>query len=281
MREMWCHRVAGGAFRGLVVEAARVTVSTGKETLAVDRQGTVLERRERRELGSAPGASLARLGEFGYALEKGELLRFAADETLVSRTPIPLELFARHRERLSRAFANPTDERVSTMIDTKISRWYSSVCLDADRPRERLLAIGQFPPWLASIRTDGAVDWVLIVGKITGCCNWAGAVSRDGTLVHVSSCGQRVTFIAAEGEIVSAHDVVGFPGALSTEGRDIAYVTFRDEGVAAYRPNKGHIGSVDVPGLRAAEVRDGVLYCVTEDPVAGILLKGFEEPSLG
>jgi hypothetical protein len=281
MNEMWCHSVDGDAFRGLVVESARVLVSTGKETLAVDRHGTVLERRERREIGRAPGASPTRLGEFGYALGEGELLRFETDAVPVSRTPILLELFARQRERVSRSFADPTDERVRAVIDEKISGWYRSVHLGVDRARERLIAIGQVPPWLASIRTDGAVDWVMIVGKFTDCCNWVGTVSHDGTLVHVSSCGQRITFITAQGEILSAHDVEGHPGALTTEGRDIAYVTFPGEGVAAYRPNKGHVGSVEIPGVTAAAVRDGVLYCVTEDPVAGFLLKAFEEPSFG
>jgi hypothetical protein len=280
MAEMWCHRVDGDAFRGLVVESARVLVSTGKHTLAVDRHGNVLERRERRDIGRAPGASPTRLGEFGYALGEGELLRFETDELPVSRTPILLELFARHRERLSRSFADPTDE-ILRMVDEKISGWYRSVHLGVDRARERLLAIGQFPPWLASIRTDGTVDWVLIVGKYTDCCNSVGVVSHDGTLAHVSSCGQRITFITARGEVLSALDVEGHPGVLTTEGRDIAYVTFPGEGVAAYRPNKGHVGSVEIPGVTAAEVRDGVLYCVTEDPVAGILLKAFEEPSLG
>jgi hypothetical protein len=281
MTELWCHRVDGDAFRGLVVESARVLASTGKETLTVDHHGTVLERRQRRDIGPAPGASLARLGEFGYVLGEGELLRFEADEMPVSRTPILLELFARQRERLSRSFADPTGERMRAVVDEQISGWYRSVYLGVDRARERLIAIGQFPPWLASIRTDGTVDWVMIVGKFTGCCNWVGVVSHDGTLVHVSSCGQRITFITAQGEILSAHDVEGYPGALTTEGRDIAYVTFPGEGVAAYRPNKGHVGSIEIPGVTAAEVRDGVLYCVTEDPEAGFLLKAFEEPFLG
>jgi hypothetical protein len=281
MVEMWCQRVDGDAFRGLVVESDRVLVSTGKETLAVDRRGTVIERRERRDIGRAPGAFRTRLGEFCYALDEGELLRFDADEMLVSRTPILLELFARHRERLSRIFADPTDERARGIVDEKLSGWYRTVHLDVDRARERLLAIGQFPPWLASIRTDGTVDWVLIVGKGSDCCNSAGVVSHDGTLAHVSSCGQRITFITAQGEILSAVDVEGYPSVLSTEGRDIAYVTFPGEGVAAYRPNKGHVGSVEIPGVITAEVRDGVLYCVTGDPAAGFLLKAFEEPSFG
>jgi hypothetical protein len=279
MREMWCHQVEGDALRDLVIKTDRVLVSTGKETLAVSLQGAVLGRRERRETDRTPGVPLTRVGEFWYALERRELVRFAADGTLVSRTPIRLDLFARE---LRRAFAHPTDNQLNAMIDAKISNWDRSVYLRADSARKRLLAIGQsIPPWLAAIRTDGAIDWVLIAGKITGCCNWAGVVSRDGTLVHVSSCGQRVTFISAAGAILSAHDVEGFPGVLSTEGRDIAYVTFPDEGIAAYRPNAGHVGSVSIPGVIVAQVRDGVFYCVTKDPVAGIVLKAFEEPSFG
>jgi hypothetical protein len=282
MGEIWSHRVDGEAFERLVVEANRVLMSTKEETLIVDRDGAVLGRRLRRETDPAPGYSLPRVGEFGYALEDGALLQFAADETLVSRTPIPLDLFARHRDPLRRWFRNPTDEHVSAMIDAKISEWYRGVYLCADPARGRLLAIGMSnPPWLVRLRTDGTVDWVLIVGRFTDCCNWAGVVSRDGALVHVSSCGKRVTFITAAGEIVSAHDLPDCPIGLSTEGRDVAYVTFWDEGVAAYRPNQGHIGSVDIPGLRAAEVRDGVVYCVTEDPAAGVLLKAFRQPPFG
>ena len=284
MGELWCQRVEGDAFRGLVVESDRVLVSTGLQTLTVDLQGKVLERQERRDLSLASGPPHVRVGDHGYALQDGDLLRFDADGTMLSRTPIPVDLFARHRERLSSTFHPDTPaEMASAWVNHRIRAWYRNCYLAMDPTRERLLAVGQYPPWLAAIRTDGSVDWVRIVGKIIHCCNFIAVVSRDGTLAHVTSCGWRLTFLTAEGEVISTHDfarnIEGAPTDLSTEGRGVAYVTLLYQGVAAYRPTLGEVGALEIPWISRARVRDGVLYCVIQDPSEGVLIKAFEAPA--
>jgi hypothetical protein len=60
------------------------------------------------------------LGDCGYALWDGDLLHFAADGTMLSRTPIPVDLFARHRERLSSIFHPDTPaEMASAWVNSR------------------------------------------------------------------------------------------------------------------------------------------------------------------
>jgi hypothetical protein len=287
MGELWCRRVEGNGLRvAIVAESDRVVVSTDAHTLTVDLQGEVVDRRERRDTSPPPSAPGVRLGNYGYAVQDGELLRFDADGTMISRTPIAPDLFERHRERLSSAFHPDTPaEAVSKQVNHWIDAGYRTGYLIPDPARERLLSIGQFPPWLAAIRTDGTVAWARIVGKTSDCCNFLAVASRDGTLAHVSSCGWRLTFVTAEGEILSTHDFgpapdfQGSPNDVSTEGRGVAYVTLLERGVAALRPTLGQVGALEIPGIQRATVRNGVLYCIVKDPADGTLLKAFEAPA--
>lgn len=286
MGELWCHRVEGDSFPWLVVESDRVIVSTASQTLTVDLHGEVLDRCEGRDVAAARGPSPVRVGNDGYLLQAGELLRFDANERLLSRKPVPDDLFARHRERLSSAFRPDTPAgTAAAWVNDRIKNWSRSVSLAPDPARERLLAIGQYPPWLAAIRTDGTVDWVRIVGKTSDCCNFAAVISRDGTLAHVTSCGWRLTFLTTEGEVISTHGFASSgnswaaPNDLSTEGRGIAFVTLLCQGVVAYRPTLGEVGALEIPGITQAKARDGVLYCLLKDPLDGVLLKAFEAPA--
>jgi hypothetical protein len=123
------------------------------------------------------------------------------------------------------------------------------------------------------------------VGKISDCCNFVAVASRDGTLAHVTSCGWRLTFLSAEGEVISTHDFESSrnagaaPNDLSTEGRGVVYVTLLCQGVAAYRPTLGEVGTLEIPWVSRATVRDGLLYCIIRDPSDGILVKAFEAPA--
>jgi hypothetical protein len=110
------------------------------------------------------------------------------------RTEIPIDQFERYRELFVRRFAEWTPT-AAEVTDYQISGWWRSAGLLADPARGRLLAIGRNTPWLSAIRTDGGVEWALLIGSVSDCCNWAEVVAGDRTLAHFSSCGRRITFV--------------------------------------------------------------------------------------
>ena len=277
VRELWCHEVEGDAFRGLVVESDRVLVSTGRQTLVVSRAGDILGRHEPP---LAPdGRPVLAGGECRYELREGELLGLDARGARISGAPVANDPFEQHRERILGFFSNRTDA-TREWTDDKIRRWWRSADLVADPARQRLLAVGLVPPsWLVAIQPDGRVDWALVTGSMSTCCNSVGVVARDGTLAHFSSCGCRITFVTADGQIGSAYDIQPTPIHLATDGNGVAYVTLAGEGVAAYRPGVGLAGTYGIPHVRQAGVSGGILYAVIEDPPDLFRLQAFEEPT--
>jgi hypothetical protein len=270
--------VEGDAFRGLVIEFDRALVSTGKQTLVVSRGGEVLERREPPLIGRDDSRSSVSLGEKRYQLGERALLEVDAQGSEIARTEIPLALFESHRGWFIDSFAEKTPE-VAEHADHWIGMWWRSARLVADPGRARLLAIGASMPWLVAIRTDGGVDWVRLIGGFMDCCNSGGLVGGDGTFAFLSSCGRRITFLTSEGQTVSTHDTVEDAGYLLADGRGVAYVGHFHSGLAAYRPIVGLTSTFDIPYLEFAQLADGIIYAVIEDPPDGFVFKAFQEPT--
>ena len=261
----------GDAFRDLVIESDRALVSTGKQTLVVSRGGDILDLHEPPRIGRDHNRSSLRIDN-RCELEKGELLERDAQGVCISRTEIPFDPFEPH---FTRRFAGlPLDE--AALRDHMVDRWWRYVALVADPTRGRLLAFNTSIPWLAAIRTDGRVDWALDIGVFGGCCNSGDIVAGDGTFAHLSMCDARITFVSAEGQIVSAHAIGAEPRDLWTDGRGVAYVTLSNEGIAAYRPMVGRTRTLEIPHVRRTQVKDGILYAVVEDPSDGFMLKAFQ-----
>lgn len=279
MQVLWSQRVEGDAFRRLVIESDRALVSTGKQTLVVSRGGDVLDRHEPPLLGRNDDRSPTLIREKRYELAEGCLVELDAEGSQSLRAEIPIEQFERHRERFVRGFAEWTPE-AAVWTEYRIGKWWRGAGLLADRARGRLLAYGGNTPWLAAIRTDGGVEWVLLIGSVTDCCNGVDVVAGNGTLAHFSSCGRRITFVTADGQIVSAHDIEGCSGHLMTNGRGVAYVTLIGEGIAAYQPMVGLTRLLEIPRLQQAQVKEGILYAVVDDPAEGsFLLEAIQEPT--
>jgi hypothetical protein len=275
---LWSHRVEGDAFRRLVIESDRALVSTGRQTLVVSRGGDVLDRHEPPLLGRNDSGSLILLGENRYELADGCLVEFDTDGSQNQRAEIPIDQFERYRDCFARAFAEWTPV-AAEWTDHQIRKWWRSAGLLPDPARGRLLAFGGNTPWLVTLRTDGGVEWVLLIGAVTDCCNGVEVVAGDGTLAHFSSCGRRVTFVTTGGQIVSAHDVDGLPSHLLTNGRGVAYVTLIGRGIAEYRPLVGFTRTVEIPGLQQARIKERILYAVVDDLPDGFLLKAIREPT--
>jgi len=274
---LWSHRLEGDAFRGLVIESDRVLVSTGRQTLVVSRGGDVLDRLEPPVFGRSDARSPILLGENRYALAEGCLVEFDAEGSQSSRAEIPIDPFERHRAAFVRLFEEETPE-AAAWTDDRVHGWWRAAGLLADPVRGRLLAYGDNTPWLVAIRTDGGVEWVLLIGAVTDCCNGAEVIAGDGTVAHVSGCGRRITFVTPGGQVVSAHDVEA-GGHLMTNRRGVAYVTLAGRGIATYRPMVGLTRTLDIPGLQQAYVEEGILYAVVDDLPDGFLLEAIQEPT--
>jgi hypothetical protein len=270
--------VEGDAYRGLVIESDRALVSTGRQTLVVSRGGEVLERHEPARLDWYDRRSPILLGERRYELAEGCLVAFDADGSQRLRTEIPIDKFEHHRELFARRFAEWTPD-AAAWTDYQIRGWWRGAGLLADTERGRLLAFGGNTPWLAAIRTDGGVEWVLLIGSVTDCCNGTEVVAGDGTVAHFSSCGRRITFVTTGGQVVSAHDVEDPAGHLMTNGRGVAYVTLTGRGIAAFRPTVGLTRTLEIPGLQQAHVEEGILYALVDDRPDGFVLDAFQEPT--
>ena len=278
MEALWSHRVEGDAFRGLVIDSDRALVSTGKQTLVVSRGGEVLDRREPPLIGPEHSRSFESLGEKRYQLGERALLEVDAQGSEIARTEIPLDLFESHREWFINSFAEKTPE-VAEIADHWIGRWWRSAHLVADPGRARLLAIGASMPWLVAIRTDGGVEWVRPIGGFADCCNSGDLVAGDGTFAFLSACGRRITFLTAEGQTLSTHDVVEGADHLLADGRGVAYVSQFHSGLAVYRPMIGLVRTFDIPYLESAQLADGIIYTVIADPPDGFMLRAFQEPT--
>jgi hypothetical protein len=269
--ELWRRRVEGDAFRSLSLESDRVVVSTGRCSATFDRDGQVLEMTDVHEARAA--APLAWLRRRAYHLSEGALVCYEAESRTTTRALVPIEPFAAHKERLVRSFLEFTDE--------KIRQWDKFTSFVADPEHERLIFTGySIPPWLGVLRPDGSTAWVRVMGKNTDCCNEIEIVSSDGTVAHHSSCGRRLTFVDRAGATVSVHELARHASGIATERKGVVYLSFLDEGVGAYQIDRGPLWMLDIPMLRRAVVRGGVVYAVTDNREGEITLSAFAAPAV-
>ncbi len=243
-------------------------MSTGLCTVAFDRDGQVVQTTEVHEARAV--SPLAWLDRRAYHLSDGALVCYDAESRTTSRSLVPIDPFAAHRQRLVRSFLQFTDE--------KIRQWDRCTYLVADPDHEQLIFTGySAPPWLGALRPDGSTVWVRVIGGNTDCCNQVQIVSSDGTIAHHSSCGRRLTFVDRAGATVSVHELAEPGSGIVTERKGVAYLFF-DEGVGAYQIDRGLLWTLDIPMLCRAVVRDGVVYAVTDNREGEIALSAFAAP---
>lgn len=111
--------------------------------------------------------------------------------------------------------------------------------------------------WVMSLGLDGTVDWVALPSE--SCCNHVVLVGD--LIAHTSSCGQRLTFFTATGQVQRSHELE-LHGAFSN-GREGVCVR-APESVTGFDARGEQQWRVDVPGVRGGAARDGVLYVMTE-----------------
>jgi hypothetical protein len=273
--------MAGGSCRRLDVEGNHVIVSSDDETVIVGRAGDVLQRRAPDRL------ALPSLGEYRYSLDEGELVELDSRGVERARAALPVEPFARYRDRLleelgGSAWLNGDGEpgwraAIAELADHMIQDVWRGVGLVADPPRGRLLVVGWSYPWLAALRTNGAVDWVTVVGRYGSCCNDVCVMSDGKTFAHFSSCGARLTFLSANGDIEFQYEVRPFSSNLRTTGAGVAQIVVPDEGIAEYRPGAGLVRMLEVPGIRDAVRADGITFAAIQDQERRLSLVAFDD----
>jgi hypothetical protein len=275
---LWSRQVEGDAFRALVVEADRVLVSTGKQTLVVSREGDVLDRHEPPLLRRAGERWSVPLGEHRYTLGDAALLTLDASGREIGGARLPLDLVERYRERFVAGLPEKMRAAGEEALHRLMRDWWWRTALVPDPDRGRLLAVSLTVPWFAKLRADGVIEWLLYLGAPWDCCNQLDVIASDGTLAHFSSCGRRLTFATTAGQITSVHPLDGEFGSACANGRGVVYLVDPDR-IVAYRAETGPTNSLEVPHIRRAECSDGILYAVIDHPSDGIVLLAFREPT--
>lgn len=203
-----------------------------------------------------------------HAVAGGNLVRFDAGGTIVAEVAIP-EAPLREKWRQENAPHWPEDLVAGTDWD-----------LVADVRRGRLLATSwALPAWVVAIALDGAMEWAALLG--VRCCNFrclvlAAAERADDTLVHASSCGQRLSFLRPDGVVFRTHDLQHPPDELFSPREGEVAVPLQGWGVLAFDARGEPTWAVEAPGAQAAAGQGGILQVVTRQPAGQLELRAFD-----
>ena len=182
-----------------------------------------------------------------YALHERHLHRYGAGGELLEKTPLSRELFdaaCRQRPDLT---ALPDAVKFPYRFD-----------LEYHPQSGRLIASHwSLLAWTMGLRLDGTVEWVTLTGD--GCCNH-GCLVGGAVFVHVSSCGNQVTFVSPDGTVLQKREIA-LAGRCFANGGDGVCVT-TSNAIHAFDLHGAPTWTLDVPGLRAATVSDRRLFTV-------------------
>lgn len=205
-----------------------------------------------------------------HALVGGSLLRFDADGAPLAELPVA-EAPLRDRWRAGNGPPWPEDLIADAEWD-----------LVADPRRRRLLATSWgLPAWAVALGLDGTVEWAQLMGA--RCCNFpclvlGGSATGDDTLVHASSCGQRVSFLEPDGTIFRTHELQHPPDEIVPDGRGGVCVPLQGWGVMAFDARGEPAWAVEASGTHAAAGADRRLYLATRQTSGPLELRAFEVP---
>jgi hypothetical protein len=197
---------------------------------------------------------------FIYSLFDGQLHRYDPGGNLLAKVAIPRELFEAqylHRPDLA------------TWPDAVL--FPARFDLNYHAQRQRFIASHwALLAWTLCLHLDGTVDWVTLAGD--SCCNSTCFVG-DTVTVHTSSCGARVSFLAADGVVVRSHQIEGVSRAFP-DGRGAVCVVAENT-IHMFDEHGEGTWKLDVPNLSVATARNGVLYTLNGE-TNNLVLTAFE-----
>jgi hypothetical protein len=163
-------------------------------------------------IAAEPPPMAPRVGAHVYWLHGNDLHRYELDGSLVSRVTVP--------DGPRKAKWEALDQRPSHDIDPCNPRWWSLVY---DPRTNRLLATTpDRGAWLMALDLDGSPRWAEYLSN--ECCNFKCILLDDHVIVHVSSCGRRVTFLRDDGTIFRRHDFPSWLGCPFRHGEQVGVV---------------------------------------------------------
>jgi hypothetical protein len=234
-------RLAGGAWRGVD------SVNAG------DAAPSVWEGVEVGDSDGSPHRGGVRIGSVDYALTDGALSRYARDGELLSRVALPMDPFIAAMRQAGPA-AVSRFEHFSGQLKQAQPLVY-------DERHNRIIAwTWSLPGWVMAVGLDGAIAWVTV--PTIECCNFVCLLPREDVIVHLSSCGNRVTFISGDGGTQGARKVQASPTSICPDCEGGVVVTFVEGGMAGFDALGTQKWALDCPQVKRAIVEAGVIYAV-------------------
>jgi hypothetical protein len=185
---------------------------------------------------------------FIYQLRDDHLYRYVETGELVEKVPVPIEPFRAALRELCK-----TEQAIDRYL-----RFSRHLALRCHPRRPCLIAFDTGPHgWLTRLRPDGALEWLTALSP--GCCNSICFVG-DEVIVHTSSCGRRVSFVAVDGVVFRSHELDVLWSVANDQGAVFAVGL---DAVRAFDPDGEPAWKLDLPDITAAEVRGTTLYVVT------------------
>jgi hypothetical protein len=163
-------------------------------------------------IAAEPPHFAAQVGAHLYWLHGDELQRYEPSGTLVSRVTVS--------DGLRRAKWEALEKRPSHEMIACNPRWWSLVY---DPRTEGLLATNpDRGAWLMSLDLEGNTRWVEYLSD--ECCHFNCILLEAHVVVHVSSCGKRVTFLRDDGTIFARHDFPLWLGRPFRHGEQVGVI---------------------------------------------------------
>lgn len=234
-------RPAGGDWRLLDGVNARDAASSIAELAEVD------------ESDGSSRAGALRIGSVDYSLTDGALSRYAPDGELLSSVALALDPLIAAIHRAAPASVSRFEHLSHQLKQTQ--------CLAYDERRDRIIAWAwSMPGWVMAIGLDGTIEWVTV--PTIECCNNVCLLPQEDVVVHLGSCGSRVTFISGDGATQDVRKFEIAPTSIYPDGEGGVVVTFLDSRIAGFDGFGTQKWTLDCPPLRRAIVDAGVLYAV-------------------
>lgn len=211
--------------------------------------------------GEPSRAGAVRIGSIDYVLAGNTLCRYSPHGELLSSVAISTDPLI---EALRRA-----GPAAMARFHAILPRLRYPRDLIYDQCRNRIVAWAwSMPGWVIAIGLDGAIEWITV--PTIECCNFVRLLPQEDMIVHLSSCGHRITFISGVGTTRGVRDFDQGPTSFFANGEGGVVVAFVERGIVGCDAVGALQWTLDCPRVERGIVEEGVMYAVMS-PKPGLL----------
>lgn len=208
-----------------------------------------------------------RIGSVDYSLTDGALSRYARDGELLSSVALPMDPLIAAMQQSGPAAVGRFEHSSHHLKQTQPIAY--------DERRNRIIAWAwSLPGWVMAVGLDGAIEWVTV--PTIECCNFVCLLPREDVIVHLSGCGNRVTFISGDGATRGVRRFEASPTSIYPDCEGGVVVTFVGGGMAGFDALGTQKWTLDCPRVERAIVEAGVIYAVVSPGPGRLEASAFE-----